>query len=154
MKMDKKKIELAAIPILIIVLALTIAGSLKKASVTGQRKPPLKGAAEDITRMVKEMAEGRGAGKAAQKKLPLSELTWGRDPFTMQKIAGGEKGLIHSLSLMGISWSSQKNAYSAIINNEIVTIGSRIGAFTVTDIQKDRATVSDKNKSYDLFLNR
>ncbi len=146
----KKKLELIAIPVLIMVLILAVAGSFKKGPASGVKGPFIKDAASLKARM----AKGASARAMPEKASFSSELTWGRDPFAAHGTTGRGDEFSQGLNLMGISWSSKMNAYSAIINNEIVAVGSRVGRFAVTDIQKDRVTVSDGERSCDLLLAR
>jgi len=63
-----------------------------------------------------------------------------RDPFTAAPIAA-EKDLRAEFTLTGILWDKDKPL--AIINDEVVKVGERVGNKMVVDIKKDRVTLSD-----------
>jgi hypothetical protein len=85
-------------------------------------------------------------------KIPADRLVWGRDPFTLSDFSPEEVSPIQDLQLMGITCSSDTSAYKAIINDEIVTVGSKLGAFTVVEISEHIVKVQDKKGTYDLRI--
>lgn len=70
----------------------------------------------------------------AQKK----DQEWGRDPFILGKLTAGE-GI--GLALNGIIWDATEPY--AIINDEVVRRGDRIGGCKVVDIKEDRVILDN-----------
>ncbi len=154
--MDKKKrLEIAALPLLAIIFILVMGSAMKKtgffrtAPVRSGTPPPSgvrAGEASSATAAeIKALARPR-------RKRPSEELAWGRDPFVLQEAPAHESFSVHDLNLMGITWSADKKAYCAIINNELYLVGSMIGKFKVIEIRKDRVTVAGEKERYELLL--
>ena len=73
--------------------------------------------------------------------------TWERNPFTP---SGTLSTSTSALTLGGIMW--QKVNPKAMVNNEIVGIGDKIGEYKVTDIKKDHVVLNDGKESHTLYL--
>lgn len=73
--------------------------------------------------------------------------SWGRNPFTLQKTSSKA---FKSLILDGIMWDKEKSL--AIINDEIVKIGERIGDNIVVEIKQDSVILNDGTKDFELKL--
>lgn len=76
-----------------------------------------------------------------------SYLGWGRNPFSLSEVATVEKPVLN-----GIVWD-QKSP-QAIINNQILQKGDRIGRFTITDIQSTSVILTDDTHILELRLGR
>lgn len=74
-------------------------------------------------------------------------IAWGRNPF-VQKESPGAK--VSKLVLGGIMWNVENP--KAMINNEIVGIGDKVGGNTVVDIKKNSVTVNDGTEDFVLRL--
>ena len=72
---------------------------------------------------------------------------WGRNPFAPEQapVEAAAK-----LVLNGIMWDEKRPL--AIIDNEVVGIGSKIGEHTVKDIKKDSVTLNDGANDLELRL--
>ena len=73
--------------------------------------------------------------------------TWKRSPFIPTDVAARE---VPTLALSGIFWDEKKP--TAIIDDEIVTVGSRIGDAVVVDIQKGFVKLNDGANDFELTL--
>jgi hypothetical protein len=73
--------------------------------------------------------------------------TWKRSPFIPTVVAARE---VPTLALSGIFWDKKKP--TAIIDDEIVTVGSRIGDAVVVDIQKGFVRLNDGANDFELTL--
>lgn len=74
---------------------------------------------------------------------------WGRDPFVREEFAAGAASTAANLRLMGITTGATAKA---IINNEIVGVGGKVGDCTVTKITKNEVVVNDGTADYTLTL--
>lgn len=91
--------------------------------------------------------------KAIKEEAVKKESTWGRDPFTLQEVSSTGIDTIQGLRLMGVT-IGERTKSKAIINNEIVSIGSKIGEFKVLSISQDKVVVSDGEKSFELKMSQ
>lgn len=83
----------------------------------------------------------------SQRRAKRSKFTsWERNPFTLEE----NKGDTSDLKLSGILWD--ENNSQAIINEEVLGKGGKIGEFEIIDIQKDKVTLSDGTKKIELKI--
>ena len=150
--MNRKTIEKVGLPLLLLVFIVMIGNLLTQMGVLGRRKASPSAAKPNIASPLSSRLVSDNAPETAKKTLPAGEMGWGRDPFVPYEMAFQEADSIQNLRLMGITASSDKKAYSAIINDEVMTIGSRIGKFEIISIKKDRVIVKDDKGRYDLKL--
>ncbi len=75
--------------------------------------------------------------------------SWSIDPFSASSAPIQGYG---RLALNGIMWWEKENP-KAIINNNIVSIGDKVGQDTVIDIKQDRVIFNDGSKNFELRLN-
>ncbi len=75
--------------------------------------------------------------------------TWGRNPFALPNERGAS---LEDLRLEGIL--SDKNNFTAIINDRVVGIGEIIEGNTVVAIKADRVILNDGQKDFELKLNQ
>lgn len=80
----------------------------------------------------------------ARERLRSSYQEWGRNPFELD--AEKSQGSI----LSGILWD--RGNPQAVINGEIVDIGTKAGLYTVVDIQNDRVILNDGAKDFEIIL--
>ncbi|NQU95202.1 MAG: hypothetical protein HQ549_03090 [Candidatus Omnitrophica bacterium] len=73
--------------------------------------------------------------------------TWKRNPFTPTGVPGTSSS---ALTLGGIMW--QEVSPKAMVSNEIVGIGDKVGGYKVIDIKKDRVVLSDGKENHTLYL--
>ncbi len=150
--MDKKKLEIIVIIILALVFIFILAGSFKK---TRSKMPSAEQKTsqailpeQEITPLFATRHE-----KSMEKTKDNKELAWGRDPFMLHDIGTGVVDTVENLKLMGITVG--KNTKSmAIINDEIVSVGSKIGKFKIVSIMSNKVVVTDGEKNYDLKLSQ
>lgn len=81
-----------------------------------------------------------------QKRAKTSYGSWGGNPFVLQL----SSRTITKLVLNGIVWD--KVTPRAIISNDIVRIGDKIGNNTVVDIKQDRVILNDGTSNFELRL--
>jgi hypothetical protein len=74
-----------------------------------------------------------------------SYITWGRSPFAPREIRIKK---ITTLTLNGIMWDNINP--KAIINNNIVGIGDRIGKGRVVEINRDNVILNDGTRNFEL----
>ena len=97
----------------------------------------------------------RESGAPSQSQAALSTLvrkargigytTWGRSPFMPKTEAVVTPT---KLILAGIAWDDENP--KAVINDEIVGAGDKVGGNTVVSIQKDRVIMSDGSSEFEL----
>ena len=75
---------------------------------------------------------------------------WGRDPFLFGASTMTSFGL-EGLLLNGIVWDKE-NPY-AIINNDVVKIGDKIGDITVVEINEESVVMEEDGEQHTLDLN-
>jgi len=145
--MDKKKLEIAAAAILIIIFVLILIGSLKK---TGQKMPvPSKAVSPALLPAnIKPIAETKNEKKPDVKD---EETDLGRDPFALPEVKRGPASAVSGLNLAGITTNGAGKAI-AIINENMVSVGGKIGYFTVVDITSNRVILTDGTQNYELTL--
>jgi len=146
--MDRKKIELIITVCLVVILALVFTTNLRKVR---QKMPATKG--QTLAAPPHKIEPLFPARKEEKKMGPgeAEELSWGRDPFTLQEITSADVNSVENLKLMGITVGKGTRPI-AIINNEMVSAGSKIGKFTVVNILPDKVVVTDGEKNYDLVM--
>ena len=94
-----------------------------------------------------------------QKRMEGSSLTWGQNPFFREEIHGRKEEVskdptpemtqdvepvvrIEDLFVLkGTFWNEKKP--SALINDEVVGIGMKIGVYTVVDIKENQVILND-----------
>lgn len=74
-------------------------------------------------------------------------LSWGRNPFAAREVT---VKVAPQLTLSGIMWDEENP--KAIINNNMVGIGDKVGPNTVVDIKKDRVILNDGTADFELRL--
>ena len=84
--------------------------------------------------------QGRQAARTAYKE-------WGRNPFSVSRAAAPG---VTGMQLGGIIYDG-KQAY-ALINDQIIHVGERIGENKVTEIKQDRVILNDGSKDIELKL--
>ena len=140
--MDKKKQIImfiaGGIALLVLIPVLVFSFKALKNRASRQEERAVSGAATD---------SAAGSGVPTKRRAKKSQFTsWGRNPF-----APAEVGRIKSeVMLSGIMWNEE--APQAIINNEIVEVGDKIGGRTVVDIQKDRVIIDDGSGKVEIRL--
>lgn len=147
--MDKKKLEFIIVGFLLLVFFITAANSFKRID-----RARGSGAGKDQDKYNASYNPGEMVvfkDKFREEKKEKGQASWGKDPFVLQEAASSGGGGVEDLRLMGITTGDTKKA-KAIINNEIVSIGSRIGKFKVVDIASDRVVVSDGAQNHDLVM--
>lgn len=75
--------------------------------------------------------------------------SWGRDPF-FSGPAVSSPTTISDMRLTGILWDDA--APLAMINDNPIGVGDKIGGYTVVEIHKDRVILADGTKNYELTL--
>lgn len=73
--------------------------------------------------------------------------SWKRSPFIPTEVAARK---VPTLALSGIFWDEDKA--TAIIDNEIVTVGDRIGEIVIVDIQNNTVKLKDGENDFELTL--
>ena len=142
--MDKKKIEILSTVALVVVLVLLLTHTFKQ----------VKGKVAPFAAQFNKTAYQPGplAGiKVAVVKENEKELEWGRDPFVLTEVSD-ESTRPKTLKLMGITYDDKGGKIMAIIDDEIVKVGSKAGKFIVKEIYKDRVILNDGQNDVTLKL--
>lgn len=79
------------------------------------------------------------------------KLRWGRDPFLLDASTNAQEEGVEDLSLNGIMPDKQ-NPY-AIINNEVVKLGDKVGGMTVIEINENSVVLDENGQRHTLELN-
>ncbi|MDD5136285.1 MAG: hypothetical protein PHN63_02925 [Candidatus Omnitrophica bacterium] len=147
--MDKKKIEIVAAIVLVIAFALILSSSLKKA---GQKLFPR---AKTVTAAAVNAPENIKPVDLKKKEVKPEVVVPGsaveRDPFALPDVPAGPVSALSELRLTGITTNGKGKAI-AIINENMVFVGGKIGHFTVLSIAGNKVVVTDGKQSYDLKL--
>lgn len=144
--MDKKRIEIIATVILIIIFILAWANAFKII----KKRAPAKANASLEVQVSKVSAH---IIPAAAKTVPaegvgLEDYDWIRDPFSGKIYSGKEE--IVDLRLSGIVWD-EKNP-SALVNGEVVQENDTVGPYKVIKIYRDKVVFSSATKNFELKL--
>ena len=148
--MSKKDlIQLGITGVLVMVLIFAMGSASKKADLRKSKlalsKPvDLSGS---LANQVKLQLESGNLYNLLEQQAKSIELK--RDPFTAVPIMS-EKISQSGVDLTGILWDKIKPL--AIIDGEIVKIGSRVGNKTIVDIKRDRVILSDGAVIFELKL--
>ena len=78
------------------------------------------------------------------------KLGWGRDPFLLDASNTKEQGT-EDLALSGIMPDKQNPC--AIINNEVVKLGDKVGGMTVIEINESNVVLDENGQRHTLELN-
>ncbi len=146
--MDKKRVELTVVGFLLMVLVITFANSIVKirprAAMKGkdQPSPALQEAGEYLFRTKASVQKGR---------LTEEKTLWGRDPFMLHGSADAEAASAENLKLMGITIGKNSKPI-AIINDQLVGPGSKIGKFRILKVFPTKVIVSDGEKTFELEM--
>lgn len=164
--MDKKKIELIITGILVIIFIFAVSNIIRKArpKMTKSSQPSSGSVSPagppDRSSIISRAGQTGSLFKPKVKELIeekegiKEEREWGRDPFNLHEAdQSGGIDSITSLKLMGIT-VGEKTKSMAIINNEIVSIGSKIGKFTVLKIAPGKVIVTDGQTNYELKISQ
>lgn len=89
--------------------------------------------------------------------LAEAEEEWKPSPFLIDREgsrleggSGASSSADEGISLQGILWDPKSPA--AILNNEVVGVGERVGSWEVTEIRQKEVTLSDGNTEQKLHL--
>ena len=154
--MSKQQTEIVITAVLIGVLALLVAGSLKGKA----KKKPVAEAPEEAIKPAQpqgltkaapmpEVRDENAAKKMDTLQKERAQLAWGRNPFSALKVSQ-EFQKAH-LELKGISVGKDKKAL-AFINTEIVKQGDTLGAYEVVEIEKDKVLLRKDEQSFYITL--
>ncbi|HBO96908.1 MAG TPA: hypothetical protein DE315_00390 [Candidatus Omnitrophica bacterium] len=137
--MEKKdKIQLGITGVLVIILLLFLARAFEK------KKRPLPVKAKEVAadQKVKE------PDLYTRLEQEIKKMDFKRDPFSRQSLSDLEES--QDLHLSGILWDEVNP--TAIINDEIVAVGSRIQGGRVVDIRKDKVILEEGDYHIELVL--
>ena len=147
--MDKKQPGLIIAGMLVVIFAFVLGGSLKK---TRPKSPSPR--AESVAQApISSRQDRTPPAKIGSAKDDLSEerLRWGRDPFVLYDLGEEASDTPSSLKLMGIT-ATKNTMPRAIINDSIVSVGSKVGKFKVLEISPSKVVVTDGEKNYELEM--
>lgn len=148
--MDKRRAEYIIAAVLVLVFVLILANSISKVIPKARRGNKT---------IVAMPAAGKTAAldfdklSAPGQKAEDDDPGWGRDPFNPAGAADLAGDSIASLALMGIT-TGLNTKPRAVINDQLVTVGSRIGSFTILKIEKDKVLLTDGKEDFELLLKR
>ena len=135
---SKKRIELTITGIGVVILIFLVTSHMSKSgSGKGVLKTEVYHTSESAMTIVSEPES-------------WDELKWGRDPFLPDTSNTKEQGM-EDLALNGIMPDKQ-NPY-AIINNEIVKLGDKVGGMTVIEINENNVVLDENGERHTLELN-
>lgn len=137
--MEKKdKIQLCITGVLVIILLFSLPRAFEKK----KRPVPVKAKEVATDQTVKE------PGLYTRLEQEIKKMDFKRDPFSRQSLADLEES--PGLRLSGILWDEVNP--TAIINDEIVAVGSRIQGGRVVDIKKDKVILKEGDHYTELIL--
>jgi len=142
--MKKQQIELivtgVALTIFIILIATTFFKPKREPSVAEELLKPM---TVDELQFIFTQKEETDREKEEKERLP-----WGRDPFGLEVPAEEEERF--GLTLNGIIWD-EESPY-AVINEEVVASGGRVGAYTVVEIREDSVVLDSGSERVELRM--
>ncbi|MDO8603292.1 MAG: hypothetical protein Q7O04_05540 [Candidatus Omnitrophota bacterium] len=136
---SKKRIELTITGIGVIILIFLITSHMSKPGAG-------KGVSKNETYHASESAM-----MAVSEPRSWDELRWSRDPFLLDASTNTQEQSAEDLVLNGIMPDKQ-NPY-AIINNEVVKLGDKVGGMTVIEINENNVVLDENGKRHTLELN-
>lgn len=143
--MEKKQKQIIIIAVLILVLVVAWVNAF-----SAIRKRAAKKSAISQTAVVVPAIELTQQVSVAQSVYPKeTDLEWLRCPFS-GKFYTGYKGEASDLKLAGILWDKEKP--QAIINNEVVGVGSNVGIYSVVEIKQYSVFLADGSDVFELKL--
>ncbi len=160
--MDKERVKIIITGVLILVFIFAWGNTLKvikKRSLTNavpsMRKEPLNGTNPGVSaiinpldKQVPSFTRFSEEPRTARQSPPDKGHVQGRCPFSGKTYFCDEE--IIGLKLMGII--CDKKASLAIINDNIVKVGDKIGVHTVVDIKLDRVILNNGSRNIELIL--
>lgn len=150
MELQKKdKIQIAVTACLVVVLIVIMAKSF--GGMKGGKARKKKASAPAVKAAAVKTPAAKAAPRVSYEKLAeeTKRLEFKRDPFFRQ--VAGATSAVDEPYLSGIVWDSAFP--SAIINGKIVGIGEEIVGHIVTDIQKDRVILYNRDTGVEVRLN-
>jgi hypothetical protein len=139
--MDKKKIEMLVIGIGLMALVLLLLNNVKESAQT-KASPILSGQGAGYPALPNVSSISKASGKNKES----DNLKWGRDPFALTQDVEDNT---QPLKLMGITMSDKP---MAVIDDEIVSVGKKIGDYKVIRIAKYQVVLNDGKKDVILKL--
>jgi len=137
--MEKKdKIQLGITGVLVIVLVVFLIRAFEK----GKRPAPVKVKEFVADQSVKE------PGLYTRLEQEIKKMDFKRDPFSRQSFSDLEES--QDLHLSGILWDEVNP--SAIINDQIITVGGEINGKKVVEIKKNKVTLEADGQTAELGL--
>ncbi len=148
---NKSKIEIVITSIAVIFLIFLIFSQIKKRKKPKEEKVP---SAIEKVKIAKHIrGEKKTSPKSDEELLALqrerANLPWGRDPFFFSNVKKVFKG--SALMLKGISLGKDGKGY-VFINNDIYTVGDKVGDYTIMEIERDRILLRKGNNSFYLSM--
>lgn len=143
--MEKKQKQIIIVAVLILVLVIAWVNAF-----SAIKKRAAKKTAVSQTAVVVPATESTQQVSVAQPIYPKeTNLEWLRCPFS-GKFYTGYKGEAFDLKLAGILWDEEKP--QAIINNEVVGVGSNVGVYNVVEIRQYSVFITDGSDVFELKL--
>ncbi|PIP68653.1 MAG: hypothetical protein CO035_05090 [Candidatus Omnitrophica bacterium CG_4_9_14_0_2_um_filter_42_8] len=136
----KKRIELAVTGISVVILIFLVTSHMSKpGSGKGVSKNEAYHTSESAMTIVSEPES-------------WDKLRWGRDPFLLDASTNSiQEQDVEDLALNGIM-SDKQNPY-AIINNDVVKLGDKVGGMTVIEINENNVVLDENGERHTLELN-
>jgi len=140
--MNRQKIEIIAIVILIIIFGFCISSMIKKMS-KGAKK-----VSSETAGIKSSIVEAKKTN--ANINVETEIIKWGRDPFLLTDL--GIENKKAGISLNGIIWNGPKSL--VIINDELYKIGDKINDIQIVDIKKDSVVIKENGEVQEINLGR
>jgi hypothetical protein len=148
--MDKKKIELIITAVLIAVFVFVLAGSIKK---VGQKLKKVSSVTATVAVVPGRIKPSVAAQKVVKPEALKETAGEERDPFALPEVGKSTASAISDIKLTGITTNGKGKAV-ALINENIVSVGGKVGDFTVVEISGNKVVLTDGKQNYDLKLER
>jgi hypothetical protein len=95
-----------------------------------------------------ELPRSKGAEPVAAPPIPVKVV---EDPLEAQRLLRISDGL-RAMKLQTIMYSKEQSTSAALVGKDFVKVGSKLGEFTVVDIQPDRVILEANGEKYPLTL--
>lgn len=136
--MDKKRLEIIITSCLIVVFLLLAANSCRALK---KRKAPAASAKPQASQQSLPAPQENKQPAVKPDAVSTQQLQWGRDPFSHKVYITIKESMDAAFQVSGILWDKDKS--TAIINNKVCEIGSKVGNCTVMAISQDIVILSD-----------
>ena len=157
---DKKNLIITGVLVVVLIfMIVNAAGRVKRSKMRMSRTKSTVSTKKSQKEITAELPEGAivevskaqpPANIYSRLERESEKLSLKRDPFSMRTISVEEQSVSQGARLSGILWDLKSP--QAVINDEIVKVGDKVGDYTINAIERDKVILSNKEGSITLKL--